>query len=236
MVDLLLHIIILRPEWDTISNVAQVVYYDQRGCGKSEKAACYSWQEHVLDLQRVIKTAAKVKKVYLIGSSWGYMPALLYAYTFPNDVKGMVLCGTVNWKGEGAAHKDCSAYIPQDKKAESERDSTFTMPFHVYRTYSDTATSNPIVYTKTMERHFFNFLFTEASLAEAPRLTQLKEIQLPILIFKGEDNCNGHADASKTLTGVLPGAKVVPVAGACHNPWYTHKPQVIKNCMEFIAK
>ena len=54
----------LRPEWDNLSKFAKVVYYDKRGCGKSEKAECYSWREHVQDLKRIIETVSKNKKVF----------------------------------------------------------------------------------------------------------------------------------------------------------------------------
>lgn len=45
----------LRPEFDRLAKVANVIYYDQRGCGKSGKAARYLWQDHVSDLKRVIQ-------------------------------------------------------------------------------------------------------------------------------------------------------------------------------------
>lgn len=40
----------LRPEFDALTKTARVIYYDQRGCGKSDPAASYTWQEHVADL------------------------------------------------------------------------------------------------------------------------------------------------------------------------------------------
>lgn len=60
----------LRPEWDSLSKVAKVVYFDQRGCGKSEKAPCYSWREQVADVKRVITHLKQNGKVVLAGSSW----------------------------------------------------------------------------------------------------------------------------------------------------------------------
>jgi proline iminopeptidase len=95
----------LRPEFDALAKTARVIYYDQRGCGKSDSATSYTWQDHVADLKRLIATLAKDQKVFLAGSSWGSLLAILYAYTNPNDVKGVILTGTVAWLGEEKPYK-----------------------------------------------------------------------------------------------------------------------------------
>ncbi|MEX0883250.1 MAG: alpha/beta fold hydrolase, partial [Cyclobacteriaceae bacterium] len=73
----------LRPEFDELAKVGRVIYYDQRGCGKSERADSYAWQEHVNDLNKIINCFSKGEKVVLAGSSWGSILAILYAYTHP---------------------------------------------------------------------------------------------------------------------------------------------------------
>lgn len=55
----------LDPEWNLLSMAATVIYYDQRGTGKSGKADCYSWKEHVRDLKRLITQISDGKKVIL---------------------------------------------------------------------------------------------------------------------------------------------------------------------------
>ena len=90
----------LRPEFDSFKSIAKVIYYDQRGCGKSGNADEYRWQDHVSDLRRVKNHFSKDKKVVLAGSSWGSILAILYAYSFPEDIKGLILSGTVRWMGK----------------------------------------------------------------------------------------------------------------------------------------
>ncbi|QRR00792.1 alpha/beta fold hydrolase [Dyadobacter sandarakinus] len=41
---------------------ATIIYYDQRGCGKSEGGDSYTWQDHVKDLRRLIVTLAPKKR------------------------------------------------------------------------------------------------------------------------------------------------------------------------------
>ena len=88
----------LRPEFDGLQKSVKIIYYDQRGCGKSEAAETYIWQEHLKDLHRVIKQQSNGNKVYLAGSSWGSILALLYTYSHPEDIKGLILSGLVSWK------------------------------------------------------------------------------------------------------------------------------------------
>ena len=71
----------LRTEFDALSEVGMVIYYDQRGCGKSKDAGSYVWQERVKDLKRVVNTVSKGKKVILAGSSCGSLLAMAYTYS-----------------------------------------------------------------------------------------------------------------------------------------------------------
>lgn len=94
----------LRPEWDRLASVGQVVYYDQRGCGANPSSGELTWQVHVADLDRLIRRLREGRKVFLAGSSWGAELALRYAYSHPAGVDALVLSGFVGWPApEGVA-------------------------------------------------------------------------------------------------------------------------------------
>lgn len=100
----------LRPEWDRLAAVGRVIYYDQRGCGRSGDEAPYGWRQDVADLQRVIDRVAPNRPVILAGSSWGSWLALLFALREPNRVSGMILSGTPPWWHPGPEAQDERAY------------------------------------------------------------------------------------------------------------------------------
>lgn len=79
----------LRPKWDRAAGFAGLVYYDQRGCGRSERRPPYRWQMHVEDLDDVIDRVAGRKRVVLAGSSWGTWLVLLYTLEHPERVRGV---------------------------------------------------------------------------------------------------------------------------------------------------
>lgn len=89
----------LRPEWDRLASVGEVVYYDQRGCGANPANGALTWQEHVADLDRLIRTLRHGRPVFLAGSSWGSELALRYAYLRPGSADALVLSGYVGWPG-----------------------------------------------------------------------------------------------------------------------------------------
>ena len=83
----------LRPEWDRLAEGARVVYYDQRGCGRSGRTPPYGWRAHVLDLDRLLAALSPDEPVVLAGSSWGPMLALYYSVAHPARVRALVLSG-----------------------------------------------------------------------------------------------------------------------------------------------
>jgi pimeloyl-ACP methyl ester carboxylesterase len=87
----------LRPEWDQLQDIGRVVYYDQRGCGKSVREGPHSWKQHVQDLHNLLTALEPSGPIVLAGSSWGSNLALLYAYTYPDHVSALVLSGLVVW-------------------------------------------------------------------------------------------------------------------------------------------
>jgi proline iminopeptidase len=80
---------------DSLWEDRPVYFYDQLGCGNSDRAAdkdFYSVENYVSELGRV-RAALHLDEVYLMGFSWGC--ALACAYMLdnqPSGVKGILLC------------------------------------------------------------------------------------------------------------------------------------------------
>lgn len=87
----------LRPEWDVLGRRHRVVYYDQRGCGRSPRRGPYHWKQHVADLHTLVERYRAQGPVVLAGSSWGSWLALLYAWRHPRQASALVLSGLPPW-------------------------------------------------------------------------------------------------------------------------------------------
>lgn len=82
---------------EKIGETHLAILLDQRGTGKSAmenvNANTLNLELIVEDLEALRKTL-KVKKMTLVGHSWGAMYAMLYAKTYPKRIKKMVLVST----------------------------------------------------------------------------------------------------------------------------------------------
>ena len=87
----------LRPEWEALAQKYRVVFYDQRGCGRSVRGGRLGWPQHVDDLHGLVTQYRTHGTVVLAGSSWGSWLALLYVWKYPEGVTALVLSGTPPW-------------------------------------------------------------------------------------------------------------------------------------------
>lgn len=83
----------LLPELDPLSDKFQLIYYDQRGCGRSAdhvKPEDVTIESEMGDLDGV-REHFHLDKVVLLGHSWGTVLALEYALRHPEHVSRLVL-------------------------------------------------------------------------------------------------------------------------------------------------
>ncbi len=82
----------LLPGFDALATGRQLIYYDQRGGGRSPvpRDAAVGWQEHVADLE-ALRQVWGLEQLTITGYSWGGLLALLYATEHPDRVDRLAL-------------------------------------------------------------------------------------------------------------------------------------------------
>ena len=82
----------LLPAFDALAQHRQLIYYDQRGGGRSpvSRDTPVGWREHVADLEE-LRTQWGLERLTLLGYSWGGLLSLLYAVEFPTNVGRLAL-------------------------------------------------------------------------------------------------------------------------------------------------
>lgn len=211
----------LRPEFDQLKKSCRVIYYDQRGCGMSSKADTYDWVDHVKDLNRLIDSLSPDRKVFLAGSSWGSLLALLYAYKHPSDLEGLILSGLVNWGGKGLNkidNYDLDVIFGLEKK-----DTIYLKPATTGKEVKKMAIAN-------RGRPAGEPLH---SMRTAPPLDNLRNIELPILIFQEDAHCIASSDIEKFVK-ILPNTTLFKISGTCHDTWLSNPKLFFKVSNKFI--
>ena len=94
----------LRPGFDRLARRRTLIYYDQRGGGRSpvSRETPVGWREHVEDLE-ALRGLWGLERLPVAGYSWGGLLALLYALEHPDRVErlGLVSPAPV-WRGARA--------------------------------------------------------------------------------------------------------------------------------------
>lgn len=82
----------LLPAMDALAHNRALVYYDQRGGGRSrvDRSVPVGWREHVADLE-ALRDVWGMDRLTLLGYSWGGLLAALYALEFPDRVARLAL-------------------------------------------------------------------------------------------------------------------------------------------------
>jgi proline iminopeptidase len=82
----------LLPGFDALASGRELIYYDQRGGGRSpvERSVPVGWREHVADLE-ALRRHWGLERLTLAGYSWGGLLGMLYAVQCPARVERLAL-------------------------------------------------------------------------------------------------------------------------------------------------
>lgn len=99
-----------HPYFSQLKDIARVIYYDQRGTGKSssdDTGKTYNIRQAIEDIESLRK-ALNIDQWVMFGFSYGGFLAQCYALTYPENIKGLILVSSfhglkkVTMKPEGA--------------------------------------------------------------------------------------------------------------------------------------
>ncbi|HEY5492296.1 MAG TPA: alpha/beta hydrolase [Gemmatimonadaceae bacterium] len=232
----------LRPEWDQLAGSARLVYYDQRGCGRSARQLPYSWRSHLDDLERVVNSAVGARgQVVLAGSSWGTRLAILFAAEHPERVSAVVLSGTPGWPKE-AVHRWrarlSTAIVARLDTLEAGtlvRDTLVRDSLTVARTNPQLS---PAIVGRLVKRGLCDdiALATAASWESLPDLSSLT-LAMPVFFASDMDSL-GRATADPAWDELRPSlshAERVNIAGGGHDPWFSRPTEFFDTLRRFLS-
>jgi pimeloyl-ACP methyl ester carboxylesterase len=209
---------------------AQVIYYDQRGHGRSDysSANCWNLRTWADDLRRLCDALGLTKPV-ILGSSFGGFVALTYAALFTDHPGGIILANTTGGHHDDKASVEVFRRLGGDQVAQvaaqdfaeltEESEQEFTRV--CYPLYS----SKPGFAEEARQRRARSIRTTEVNLHyfrhEAPRFDPwsiLASVVCPILILAGEDDPMCPLPVVQELARRLPAETtcLVSLPGARH--------------------
>jgi proline iminopeptidase len=231
----------LRPELDRLADRFRLVYYDQRGRGRSAggvSAEDVSISSEVEDLDR-LRGHLGYDWVAVLGHSWGGLLAMEYAVRHPDRVSHLVLMNTAP-----ALHVDWLRFRDDLRRRRSEHDLKAMTAIAADPAY---ARGDPAADAAYYRVHFRIALppelldrvvdrlrthFTPASVLTARAieerlyertcrrpdydlLTRLRPLAVPTLVVHGDQDLI-PVDAARHIADAIPGARLHVLEGCGH--------------------
>ncbi len=245
----------LRP----LASAAQLVFFDQRGTGKSDKtdASGYTIDAHVEDVEQ-LRRELGLERCGVFGHSWGGMLAQAYVLKYPDHVSKLILADTFS------SIEDCNATlarmrasVPDEVRAvydKYEREGLYVGRDRYpdeYQAALDVAYEpvtisvppppalqnmfNHVAYDvyRTMWGEETDFKVT-GTLAQFDVEARLHEIRVPTLVIVGASDMPTVAMAEETARAI-PQARLEVFEHSRHFPFLEEPDKFLRIMREFLA-
>jgi len=241
-------------DFEVLGDAYNVIFYDQRATGNSTgevNANSITVDNFVEDLEGLRK-ALKLKKMHVIGHSWGGGLGMFYGIKYPGNLKSLVLLGAAgSSEFFGPYLKEMeSRTSPEDKASLEEiaKSEAFAKgDIDAFERYYKIAVK-PIFYNKSLidtldwgfsqktvknQRAVAELLMKD--LGEYDILDELSVIKCPVLVVHGDYDCIPY-EALYTVHTHLPQSQFVVLKDAGHFMFIESPDKLFSTIRSFLRK
>jgi proline-specific peptidase len=235
----------------------RAVFYDQLGCGQSDRADESMWTvETFVDEVGVVREELGLDRIHLFGSSWGGMLAMEYALTQPAGLESLIIASSPSsipqWVEETGRLRrelpdDVQATLDKHEAAGTTEDPEYEQacevfyrrhvcrvpewPDYVLRSFQF-LTEHGEVYRYMNGPSEFHVVGT---LKDWDVTDRLREIHVPTLVVSGEHD-EATPAINETVSGGIPGAESVIYPDASHMAHVEDTPGYVRLLDDFMSR
>lgn len=243
----------LKP-LEALSKDRQVVFFDQLGCGKSDRITDTTLMTigHYVDEVEQVTNHLGLKEYYLFGQSWGTMLGTDYYLKHPKGIKALIFSSPAlsvpMWIKDADTLISSLPDSVQKAIRVNEQNKTFDTPEYqqAIEIYYQNFVARKLPWSVDLDSCFSQmgenvykymggqseFSITGA-LKNYDRTNRLGEIKVPALFITGEFD-EARPSTVKYYTGLVPGAKFEMIAGAGHLTMQDKPEQSNKVVIDFL--
>jgi proline iminopeptidase len=246
----------LLPGMKGLADSHRVIFYDQRGVGRTQgvvDSSTVSFDRFLSDIDAV-GDSLRLGRFVLLGHSFGGLLAMRYAARHPERLRALIIMNTSE-----PGHKYAAASRPILRKKQTPEDSAEFMRIIQSDAFKqrDSSAVNPML------RIFFRASFADPSLAskldvhEDQRTShnmvpvamlvmgplgpnfdlwpEVATIRVPTLIVHGAEDLV-PLDMPRELASTIPGAQLAVIQGAGHFPYIEKPAETFAAINQFLAR
>jgi proline iminopeptidase len=233
-----------KPTFSALADVAQVVYLDHRGNGRSERSAREQWNlARWADDVRAFCDALGIERPVVLGQSFGGMVAMAYAARHPDHPGKLVLSSTsarmrldrvlAVFERLGGAEAREAARRYWEKPGEDTLPDYTRLCFPLYsRTPRD-----PDANARTVWNFDVMFHFGADEDRRFDLLPELARVRCPTLVLGGEDDPITPIEDQEDIAGALPPglARLERFAGCGHGVYRDAPERALSVLRDFLT-
>lgn len=199
----------LEPVSYLIDDIADVIRFEQRGCGRSDAVPPYDIETCLIDLEN-IRSYYNLKKWIAGGHSWGADLALIYALEHPSRVSALICISG------GRMHNDREWHAEYERKKHLER-----LPEFKYPTNRDV--------NRQINQSWRQYI------QQPDLLRRISKLKMPALFVYGDNDIRPSWPVEQ-LANLMPNARFEMIAGAEHVIWFTHESELKSLLQDFLTR
>ncbi len=234
-----------KPIFSRLADVAQIVYYDHRGHGRSTPRPASEWTLDVLadDVVRLCD-ALGITRPIVLGQSFGGFVAQRYLARHPQHPAKVVLSSTTHHMGlerklavferlGGAAARAAAQAFWQQPCAAT------WAPYNAHcRDLYNTTPADPQARLRTLMRE--DILFTSASGEQQTMQLRpgLAAVRCPVLVMAGEEDPVTPLEDAREIAAAIPApwGRLVSFPGVGHGAWRDKPDEAMAVLRDFITR
>jgi proline iminopeptidase len=241
----------LEPVAESLSSVAHVHRWEQRGCGRSARVGPYSIARYIADLE-CLRRHFGHERWMAVGHSWGAGLALRYALAYPERVTGVLY---VSGTGFGQAwrdpyHQEADRRLTanqRERRDELERRRRTAAEEREWRVLSylpdvgDPDRAVPIAAAFADVPYTINFDCNKAlndqekRTVESDLLVRCRALDVPVLVVHGSRDPR-PLSALEAMLAALPRTEFVLMDGVGHLPWLEEPAHFGRIARDFVTR
>jgi proline iminopeptidase len=241
-------LLLLPTAWDRLAQNRRVVFYDQRGTGRSfalKPGAPDTLEEQVADLEE-LRVHLKAERIDLLGHSSGGFIAMAYTARHATQVSHLILVDSQPPKTADARSLFGELFpeiVERQRAVESakergDKDAPGELR-RLRRTMLFYSPDNRDLYLKLAQQLPFNQQVNTALSQDMERFDltpEVKQFRMPVLVVTGRLDAVVSPSTAYTLHQEIPGSRFVVLERSGHLPFFEEPDAFARELDSFLTK